>query len=257
MDGAEGKHILLAEDDRVSRMLALRILEKAGYRVDTVANGVQAVEALRRRFYDLVLMDLIMPEMNGFHAAREIRSMPPPWGRVPIIALTAYDQPEDSGDYQAAAINGYIMKPFTTSGLLSILNRWLSTRGVEPADISVFDSPPQDALDLETLRHLEQDTEPNLLRRVIGLFISDTQTRLGTIDAACAAADWQRLQREAHTLRSGAGAFGVKVLQEHARRLDQACLQGRYDTAPALADALIDVAVPALDALARRYHSES
>lgn len=256
MDGGR-KYILLAEDDRVNRMLALTILERAGYRVDTVENGLQAIQALRSRSYDLVLMDLIMPEMNGFQTAREIRRLSSPRGRVPIIALTAYDQPQDLDDYRAAAINDYVIKPLNRNYLLSVLNRWLSMGACETVGASACHIPTQNVLDLETLHRLEQDTEPTLLKRVIGLFISDTQTRLATIKADCAAAEWQRLQREAHTLKSGAGAFGAKALQEHARRLDQACLQGHYDTALALADGLVEVALPALEALARRYHNES
>lgn len=131
MDDTERGRILLAEDDRVNRILTMTILEKAGYRMDAVENGLLAVQALHSRSYDLVLMDLNMPEMNGFQAAREIRRLPPPQGQVPIIALTAYDRPEDSDDYRAAGMNGYVIKPLSRSHLLSVLDRWLSTGAAE------------------------------------------------------------------------------------------------------------------------------
>ncbi|MDQ2695532.1 MAG: Hpt domain-containing protein, partial [Pseudomonadota bacterium] len=108
-------------------------------------------------------------------------------------------------------------------------------------------------LDPQTLEQLAADTDPAMLARVIGLFVDESRKRLGAIREAAAAEDFQRLQREAHTLKSGAGTFGALRLQDHARRLDAACQNTAYDQALELAQSLPAVAERALKALARQY----
>ena len=108
-------------------------------------------------------------------------------------------------------------------------------------------------LDPQVLRRLEADTNPVLLRRVINLFIDETTTRLRDIAAARAVGDWQRLQREAHILKSSAGTLGAKRLQEYARRLDHTCRNGDLVTAHHLAESIDKVAALALEALTRYY----
>ncbi|MDD4953046.1 MAG: response regulator, partial [Desulfovibrionaceae bacterium] len=112
--------ILLAEDEVVNRSLTVEILSRLGHKVRTAENGRQAVEALERQRFDLVLMDVQMPIMDGIEATRLIRSgrSGPGNERVPIIALTAYALDNDRRMCLEAGMNGYVAKPFTRQGLL-------------------------------------------------------------------------------------------------------------------------------------------
>lgn len=241
------KRILLAEDSRVNQAVALAFLRRAGYEVDTVENGWQVIQTMLQHRYDLVLMDLVMPEMDGFQATAAIRRLPPPQGCIPIIAMTGHDQPEDLQYCLAAGMNDYLAKPINGAVLLTALNLYLEN----PAGALDID-----LLDLPTLSRLEADTDPDLLRQIIGLFIDETQRRIQAIGVALRAADWWCLQRQAHTLKSSASAFGAKALQNHARRLDEACLSQQRDQAAALAATIAEIAAPALQALARRYRAK-
>ena len=117
--------ILVAEDNAVNQRVAVRMLEKAGHRVDLVSNGREAVAALDRKPYDLVLMDCLMPEMDGFEATRAIRAAEVGTGRhVPIMALTANATHRDREQCLAAGMDDYLAKPFTGPALTAALERW-------------------------------------------------------------------------------------------------------------------------------------
>ena len=121
------RRILVAEDTRINQQVAIAILEKLGYQADAVANGREAVEALRRIPYDLVLMDCQMPEMNGYEAAACIRD--PQSGvsnpKVPIVALTAHAMKGDREQCIAAGMDDYVVKPVHHTTLHATLRKWL------------------------------------------------------------------------------------------------------------------------------------
>ena len=103
---------MLAEDNPINREIALIILRKAGYHVDAVENGVEAVSAVRRHRYELVLMDVQMPVMDGEEATKRIRALEAPLGSVPIVALTAHAMAGARDRYLQCGMNDYLSKPF-------------------------------------------------------------------------------------------------------------------------------------------------
>ena len=119
-------HILLVEDDLVSQQVVLVTVRFAAYTVDVVSNGKEALAALQQRPYDLVLMDVSMPEMDGLTATREIRKLPGPISRVPIIALTAHAMPGDRDRFLAGGMNDYISKPIDPTKLFAAIARNVS-----------------------------------------------------------------------------------------------------------------------------------
>jgi len=114
----ESLRILLADDNKVNQKLATILLTKAGHRVDVAGNGIEAVHAVCQRHYDLVLMDVQMPEMDGLEATRRIRSLPAETSRIPIIAMTANTMAEDRILCQRAGMDGYVSKPIDVNLLM-------------------------------------------------------------------------------------------------------------------------------------------
>jgi len=121
--------ILLVEDSEPNRLVATAILSNAGYTVDTAENGLQAVSAMEQRHYGLVLMDISMPEMDGFDATRAIRALRGERGRAPIIAMTAGAFTEDRQRCLDAGMNDYLSKPIVRAKLITVVKQWL--KGIE------------------------------------------------------------------------------------------------------------------------------
>ena len=125
--GMAGRHplrILLAEDNVVNQKLALRLLQQMGYRADLAANGIEAVESVGRQAYDVVLMDVQMPEMDGLEASRRITAKFSPGERPRIVAMTANAMQGDREKCLAAGMNDYISKPFAVQDLKRVLEQW-------------------------------------------------------------------------------------------------------------------------------------
>ena len=117
--------ILLVEDNQVNQMVATAMLSTQGYDVDIAENGVQGVEAVIAGEYDVVLMDIQMPEMNGVEATRKIRALESVKNAIPIIAVTAHAMQGDRETYLAAGMNDYVSKPIDPKILLSAIKRWV------------------------------------------------------------------------------------------------------------------------------------
>jgi CheY-like chemotaxis protein len=116
-----GLRILLAEDNKVNQMFMLAVLNKAGYRVEVAENGLQAVAAVKASDFDIVLMDVQMPELDGVEATRQIRDLPPPRNAVPIVALTANAMMGAADEYLGAGMDAYLSKPIAPALLLAKL----------------------------------------------------------------------------------------------------------------------------------------
>jgi len=140
--------ILLAEDNVVNQRLALRVLERRGHRVVVVGNGMEAIAALEHEAFDLVLMDVQMPQMNGFEATVEIRRREREHGSyTPIVAMTAHVMKGDEERCRAAGMDGYVPKPFQTATLFAVIEPLLTRmRAAHPADAPPTEAPADGAV---------------------------------------------------------------------------------------------------------------
>jgi CheY-like chemotaxis protein/HPt (histidine-containing phosphotransfer) domain-containing protein len=222
--------ILLAEDNSMNQKVALRLLERLGYGADVVSNGLEALEAVERQSYDVVLMDVQMPELDGLDASRQICERRPPSSRPRIIAMTANAMPEDREACLAAGMDDYLAKPIRADELAEALRRVKPLpRGgevsFENGGVTV------DAAALENLRELGGD---DFLDEVIDTFIADAPTLTATLGASLAAQDADELRRAAHTLKSNGATLGAAGFSELCRALEQRAKSGRLEDASEL-----------------------
>ena len=138
-----GAQILLAEDNPINQMLMTAVVKAAGYDISCVANGLEAVEALRNRHYDLALMDIQMPEMDGIEATRLIRQLVNDNATIPIIGVTAYAMSGDQERFMQAGMNDYMSKPIDTKLLMKKIAFWLGDEEVAAGESSA-QTPPDD-----------------------------------------------------------------------------------------------------------------
>ncbi|MDA0701901.1 MAG: response regulator [Proteobacteria bacterium] len=270
--------LLLAEDSKVNQVVALAMLDKAGYRVDAVNNGREAYEAVQSGTYDLILMDVSMPEMDGFDATIAIRNLPGDVSRTPIIAMTAHAMEGDREKCLAAGMNDYVSKPVDRFGLLSTVAKWLggeapvesvsrvaqraraagrNDAGNASADPAALngDNGRDSTLDLDIFAQLAEDTTPQMLDSLIRTFIAETAGRLRRMTEAAPAADLGVLEQEAHALKSSSGAFGAWRLQDQALAMEMAARQGQRDEALGLIRPVQLLALEASQALIERVQN--
>lgn len=209
--------ILVAEDNAINREVALAQLEKLGLRADVVVNGAEAVEAVRRGGYDLVLMDCEMPGMDGYEATRTIRDSL--GSLVPIIAVTADAMPADRERCLQEGMNDYIAKPVDVGDLKALLSKWLpSVEGDEAAPKSTFHA---EAL----LQRLMGDR--GLAATVVNRFMQDVPTQLNALRERLEQADAQGTRLQAHTLKGAAATAAAEDLRDIALTIESAARAGK------------------------------
>jgi signal transduction histidine kinase/DNA-binding response OmpR family regulator/HPt (histidine-containing phosphotransfer) domain-containing protein len=228
--------ILLAEDNKINQKFATLVLNKAGHSVVVAENGHEAVDAVRSSTFDVVLMDIQMPELDGVRATRQIRALPEPKGSVPIIAMTAHAMAGAREEYLSAGMTDYISKPVQSSLLLSKLES-VAAGGSEPVPLS--DAPEAattqtgtaddekngtlPVLDLEKLAELETLITPAKLENLISLYLIDIDLNFARIGKYQADDDFDGVSRQAHMIVGTAGNMGAMRTSAAGRRLEETC----------------------------------
>jgi CheY-like chemotaxis protein len=221
--------ILLAEDNEVNQRLASRILEKRGHQVRVAANGREALAALDREPFDVILMDLEMPEMGGLAATAAIRERElATGGHVPIIAMTAHAMQGDRQKCLDGGMDNYIAKPIRPQVLFGVIEeacRKALPRLRAPVDSPTVNAPTQDVMDLSSaLARVDGDAE--LFREVAQLFLETTPGSLDQLRTAVGAGDLDKAAQLAHTLKGAVSNFSAREAFEAASNLHAAATQG-------------------------------
>jgi signal transduction histidine kinase/CheY-like chemotaxis protein/HPt (histidine-containing phosphotransfer) domain-containing protein len=256
-DGAMGARlplrILLAEDNPTNRELALLMLGRLGYSADVAANGAEAVDAVGRSVYDLVLMDVQMPELDGIGATRQIRSEL--GGSGPrIVAMTAHALPGDREACLAAGMDDYLVKPIGIADLVAALERAAAALSVQAEEVSAEDAaghapPSRVAAPLPTPPGLDErawsrlhtslgaragDLIPGLVRS----FLHESEGLLGSARAALDSERADELHRAVHTLKSTSASFGALRLSALCREAEARAREGAPQSLGPLLDAV-------------------
>lgn len=222
----KGVRVLVAEDNAVNQQVAVLMLQAHGYQVDVANNGREALEALERVPYDVVLMDCQMPEMDGFEATAQIRAREGATRHTPIIALTAHALRGEREKCIAAGMDDYLAKPLTPDALYSTLRRWVpAARPLASETRAAPEGAPMDETEpilnqhvLENFRQLQAPDEPDLVQQLIDLYLADTPERLNALHQALAQGDATRVAQAAHSLKGSSANIG-------AQRVARVCLE--------------------------------
>ncbi|MBP7738500.1 MAG: PAS domain S-box protein [Spirochaetes bacterium] len=233
----QGRRILLVEDNAINREVAIRMLEDTGMSVDIAENGVEAIQKVASEIYDLVFMDVQMPEMDGFEATRTIRS-DAKYNDLPIIAMTAYAMSGDRERCIEAGMNDHMSKPFDPDQFYAICRKWMPERthidGTVPAtqterspdDLSLIMGLP--GIDVHyAILHFSGRTDilPDIIREFCDMY-ADVRERL---DSFMASKDTDGLRKFAHSMRGAAGTVAAIRAMDTAAALEECIIDGRIE----------------------------
>jgi PAS domain S-box-containing protein len=221
--------ILLAEDNPVNQEVAVHLIERRGHSVIVAENGREAIEAIERHKFDLVLMDVQMPEMGGLEATRIIREKEKGSGHhLPIIAMTAHAMQGDREQCLEAGMDGYLAKPIDPKTFLQTVEG-ISERSTESRSGEGDETTrAADALDGKALLARFSGNR-KLLRNIVKTFREDCPRMMGRIRAALTARDAVALVDSAHALKGSIGNFGESAALETTREMEKAARQGKLD----------------------------
>lgn len=216
----ESKLILVVEDNPVNQKVAFLQLTELGYAAHAVGNGREALEALSRMPYALVLMDCQMPELDGFQATKIIREREALTGKhVPIVAMTAHAMAEDRYKCLNAGMDNYISKPVKPSKLKDILALYLSEKAQTPVSQAVTTSPNDEPVNIRDLR---SRVGGKAVREILETFLSSTASLMEQLDFAVSAHDSDKVHAAAHELAGSCDSISASELAQISRDLETA-----------------------------------
>ena len=220
--------VLLAEDNAINRLVATRLLARRGHAVEAAEDGRQAFAALQRGRFDVLLTDVMMPEMDGIALTRAVRALPPPLGCLPIIGLTARTDADDVEECLRAGMNGHLAKPIQPERLDAVLGE-LGTRCAPSPAGAPEPAPPADRFDPSVLHDLQAAIGEDGVREVVALFLRSLDATLATLTRLADAGDGPALMRDVHALSSAALSLGLTAAGAAARQFERQ-LQTGHDT---------------------------
>ncbi len=238
--------ILLVEDNLVNREVASGILNNANHDVTMAEHGRIALELLEQKSFDLIFMDMQMPEMDGFEATRRIRA-DRRWRNLPVIAMTAHALEGDRERCIAAGMDDYIAKPVKAEELLRMVDTWMSAAATPDKSVGSLGAPPESSsdsvsvperpLDLQkALESLGDDRE--LFDEALATFLENIPQALDAIQSAISEADSARLQMAAHSLKGAASNIYAEPTRSVAQQLEQLGQEGQFQAAVTMLEEL-------------------
>ena len=210
-----GTRILVVEDNPVNQAVARGMLEGLGYSVDLASDGLEALDAIDRRSYAVVLMDCQMPRMDGFTATAEIRRRQSSTSRIPIIALTAYATEGERERCLDAGMDDYLSKPVSKPDLARALARWTNERDTAVPEVAVSAGPANSTtqeIDLERMAGVREEMGDEGLRELVDMLLTDVAGSAAAFRTLAGAGEFAEVARQAHRLKGSCRVLGFDQL---------------------------------------------
>lgn len=220
------RKILLVEDVEMNQFLASKKIESWGVSVDIAQNGKVAVEMVMKQMYDLVLMDIQMPEMDGLEATRHIRNMQDTKkASIPIVALTANLLKGDGDQYLAAGMNGFLSKPFDDQKLFNIIALNLENGTLQVETLNVADTEPVNSVSSEKLYDLSMvqaiaGGDTGFIKKMVQIFLDTMPPSVVQLQNELQAQNWDSLSKLAHKMKSTIDSMGINSLKDVIRTIE-------------------------------------
>ena len=241
--------VLLAEDDELNQMLSVSIFKRIGWHLDIVDNGALVIEKLKQGAYDLVLMDVQMPVMDGYETTRKIRSeLSSPAGNIPIIAVTAHAQQSEIDKCRIVGMNDYIYKPFKPDELiakiLALVDGDRKVNVVQKKD----EVESGEVINLKSL-YLTCANSPDIVKNVLGAFLAETPLRMTEIKQLFEAEDWAGFQVICHKMKSSFALVGAEAIRKALEEMEHDCANNNIDKKKfrILVDSVLELSLRAED----------
>jgi PAS domain S-box-containing protein len=233
--------LLLAEDNPMNQKLAIALLKRAGYLVDAVENGRMVIEALERKTYDLILMDVQMPEMDGTETTKEIRAGEGKQKHIPVIAMTAHAMKGDRERCLQAGMDDYISKPIEPQELLHAIRKW--TTSSPPKAITGQKVSKEEAADQGAVLHAEEaiarfDGDEEFFKEMLWEFLKYAPEQMKTLYQAIGKGQAKEVERVAHGIKGAAANLGAKGIAEVCLKLELLGRTGDFAEAAIMLDNL-------------------
>tara|TARA_B110000902_G_C14224171_1_gene556335 strand:- start:666 stop:1583 length:918 start_codon:yes stop_codon:yes gene_type:complete len=240
--------ILLAEDNWANQIVIKKILELANQKVDIANDGLEALESVSSNDYDLILMDISMPKMDGIECVRRIKQLPEK-NKIPIIALTAHALEGDRERFLATGMDHYLTKPIQRASLLDSVARLTTPEKTKNKEIEgdsqlklTDNETPDEFVDELILQQLLKDTSAEVMPQLLLSYISDAKVRLDKIQQAVKHSDAKALGFEAHTFSGSAITYGNRKLYTQLLKLERVRNDMNIEQASLLVIPLLEIA---------------
>jgi CheY-like chemotaxis protein len=255
-EGNEARRILLAEDEAVNVEFATLALRSGGYEIEVARDGAEALAAAQARDFDLVLMDVRMPRMDGLAATRAIRALPGARGRVPILAFTANAASEERTACLEAGMDDFIAKPLAPTKLRAAVAAWIQGERLRSAPEAAPDdgAPLIDEEIVAELRAIVGDAD---FAALVQMFAAGREAQAQAFADGLAEQRFDEIAAQAHRVVSSAGSLGACRAQKIAQALENACRGGDRATVPSQIEALGAALAQSLAELGRRLAPEN
>ncbi len=230
VESVHGLHILVVEDDPVNQVVVQAMVENIGCHCTVLSDGAQAVASIQEDVYDLVLMDLHMPVLDGLHATEEIRVWEQANGRspCPIIALTANVMPGTRADCLSAGMDDYLAKPVSQGELHQLIEDLMGKENDQTQSAPVHSEPEGGGLSQEHIAY-QRETLGHVFTTLITTYLEHTSRLLSELDEAVSEENPEQIWSLAHRLKSSSAQVGAMGLSDMAKTIEHAGREGRFD----------------------------
>ena len=224
--------ILLVDDNQVNQQVASEMLKSSGCQVELACNGHEAIDKVTSKQFDLVFMDIQMPEMDGVTATKKLKDMNLP-KLPPIVAMTAYGMEPDRERFLNQGMDDYLPKPIKSHNLINKVKKWVNG-ATDQEILSVEENNHHQLriLNQEIIDQLKKYSGPEMVKEILKDFEKETQEQLNQCDRSLREEDYQTILRDLHTLKGSAGTLGVEKLADKAKQVEGNLKQERYETTP-------------------------